>query len=330
MISEIVRSKANIDNGARTRFADMWHGVFLLVCVAFIPMFLHRIPLAALAAMLVYTGYRLAHPSEFIHVYKIGREQLVIFVSTLVGVLAIDLLWGVVIGIAVKLVIHVMNGVPLKSFFKPFLEVEEQGENTCVIRAHQSAVFTNWIPFRRQLENIGLVQRQNITLDLSNTKLVDHSVMEKLHEMQLDFEQEGLSFTVVGLDSHQPVADHELSARRGRLARAKRIVVIADEGIEESIERQFLLYGASGFTVVPCEGVGRNDSLNGEVPERKTRVRIEVIVMEETCDRLIAWFKLDVFPSHRVTMTVESVEILRRDHFVPQSARQRRLEATTI
>jgi MFS superfamily sulfate permease-like transporter len=102
MISEIVRSKANIDNGARTRFADLYHGIFLLLCVALIPMVLHLIPLAALAAMLVYTGFRLAHPSEFMHAYKIGREQLVIFVVTLVCVLATDLLIGIAIGIAVK------------------------------------------------------------------------------------------------------------------------------------------------------------------------------------------------------------------------------------
>src|SRR5690606_25183236 len=110
MISEIVRSRANIDNGARTRFADMWHGIFLLACVALIPMLLHRVPLAALAAMLVYTGYRLAHPTEFVNVYRIGREQFVIFVTTLVAVLATDLLVGIGIGIAVKVVIHLMNG----------------------------------------------------------------------------------------------------------------------------------------------------------------------------------------------------------------------------
>ncbi len=315
MISEIVRSRANIDNGARTRFADLWHGVFLLACVAMIPMVLHRIPLAALAAMLVYTGYRLAHPTEFVNVYRIGREQLVIFVTTLVAVLATDLLIGIGIGILVKVVIHLMNGVPLKSLFKPYLEIEPQGDDTCLIRAHQSAVFSNWIPFRRQLEDIGFLRRQNITLDLSNTKLVDHSVMEKLHEMQGDFAQQGLSLIIVGLESHEPAADHQLAARRGRLPRMRRLTIVADEYLAESLEIAILERGATGYTAMPCRGVGRHSPISSEGAAIGDRVRIEIVAPPEVCDRLLTYLRQDVMPQQHVIVCVETVEVIRRDHF---------------
>lgn len=311
MISEIVRSKANIINGARTRFADLWHGVFLLACVALLPMYLHRIPLAALAAMLVYTGSRLAHPTEFVHVYKIGREQLVVFASTLVAVLATDLLVGIAIGIFVKVVIHMMNGVPLRSLFKPYLEIEPQGENTCLIRAHQSAVFSNWIPFRRQLEDIGFVQRQNIILDLSNTKLVDHSVMEKLHEMQADFEEERLRLDIIGLDAHQPAADHELAARRQKLARMQRLTIVCDAALEEQLEAATLERGATGFTSIPCQGVGRH-RLNGR---KAPCVRIEIIAPNDVTDKLIGYLRQEILPDQRVIVCVEAVDVVRRDHF---------------
>lgn len=213
MISEIVRSKANIDNGARTRFANMWHGVFLLLCVALIPTVLHRIPLAALAAMLIYTGFRLTHPKEFMHVYAIGKEQLLIFVSTLVGVLATDLLIGILIGIGVKLLIHLSNGVPLRSLFKPYVDVEFAGD-TAKVNARHSAVFSNWILFRRTLVQLGLVEGKNVVLDLSQTKLVDHTVMEKLHELQLDFQRSGVRLEVCGLEGHQQLSGHQLAARK--------------------------------------------------------------------------------------------------------------------
>lgn len=200
MISEIVRSKANIDNGARTRFADMWHGIFLLLCVALIPTLLHRIPLAALAAMLVYTGFRLAHPSEFLRVWRIGKEQLAIFVTTLVVVLATDLLIGVAAGVVLNILFHVSNGMPFKSMFKPILDVQDVDENTIIIIAKESAVFSNWIPFRHQIEQVGLVQKRNLIVDLSGAKLVDHNVKEKLKEIGQDFENAGLNFEVRGLD----------------------------------------------------------------------------------------------------------------------------------
>ncbi|MEO1618390.1 MAG: SulP family inorganic anion transporter [Planctomycetota bacterium] len=237
MISEIVRSKANIDNGARTRFADMWHGVFLLLCVALIPMVLHRIPLAALAAMLVYTGYRLAHPSEFVHVWRIGKEQLAIFITTLVMVLATDLLIGVAAGIVLKLLIHVSNGVPIRSLFKPYLEVEKVDETTSRIVAHQSAVFSNWIPFKKQIEDVGLVQRRNLIIDVNDTKLVDHSVMEKLDEMQRDFEQEGLRFEVQGLDRLQPLSTDPHAARRKSTKQSVSVQLIIPESSAEEVSK---------------------------------------------------------------------------------------------
>ncbi|MCA8998042.1 MAG: SulP family inorganic anion transporter [Planctomycetaceae bacterium] len=327
MISEIVRSRANIDNGARTRFADFWHGIFLLVCVALLPMYLHRIPLAALAAMLVYTGYRLAHPMEFFHIYKIGREQLVIFVTTIIAVLATDLLIGIAIGIVMKVVIHVMNGVPMTSLFKPYLEVEEKDESTCIIRARQSAVFSNWIPFRRQLEDIGLVQRQNIILDLSQTHLVDHSVMEKLHEMQNDFEQEGLSLKIIGLDTLQPLAGHEFSTRRKGLATVKRLTVIADEALEEALERRFIELGATGYTATECRGAGRHDLNNGQDWPGVPRIRIEVIGTTEVTDSLMAYLRTDILPEHQVTACVESVEVVCRDDFAPSANGSSRMQS---
>ena len=214
MISEIVRSKANIDNGAKTRFGNFWHGLFLLFSIAFLARVIHLIPNSALAAMLVFTGFRLASPNEFIKVFKTGKEQLAVFVFTLVAVLATDLLIGILLGIALKFVIHVANGVPINSLFKRYLDIETLSDGSSIIHANRSAVFSNWIPFRQQIEYLGLVQRSNIVIDFSETKFVDHTVMEKLHELQSDFEAEGLTLELRGLDSHHQMGRDSLAARR--------------------------------------------------------------------------------------------------------------------
>ncbi|MFQ5731436.1 MAG: SulP family inorganic anion transporter [Planctomycetaceae bacterium] len=314
MISEIVRSKANVDNGARTRFADLWHGVFLLACVALIPTILHLIPLAALAAMLVYTGYRLAHPTEFVHVFHVGREQLVIFVTTLVAVLATDLLIGIAIGIAAKMLIHVANGVPIKSLFRPYVDVEWKDADTVVVHAQESAVFSNWIPFKRQIETLGLTQRQNVVVDLSRTKLVDHSVMEKLNELGRDFEQEGLTLKLTGLETHQPISQHEYAARKRGLATVRRITLVADDELEQELETQLLNCGATGFTAIPCTGAGKRESpaTNGQ---RNSRIRIEVVVTPDVCEQILDYLRSNVLSKHHVTACVETVGVVRPDHF---------------
>lgn len=319
MISEIVRSRANIDNGARTRFADMWHGVFLLVCVALIPTLLHRIPLAALAAMLVYTGYRLAHPTEFINIYRIGREQLAIFTVTLVSVLATDLLIGIAIGIATKFVIHMVNGVPLRSLFKPYLEVAEVDEQTTLIIARESAVFSNWIPFRRQIENIGFVQRRNVILDLSNTQLVDHSVMDKLHELEREFDQEGLLFELRGLDMLRPLARHQHAARKRGLVSMCRITAIVDASLEELLSARFVELGATGYTVIPCRGAGWSAITSG-THRGDDQVRIESIVPHTTADAILMWLRQAIIPRHRATVSAETVQVMSEEAFLPKES----------
>jgi MFS superfamily sulfate permease-like transporter len=216
MISEIVRSRANIDSGAKTRFADLWHGIFLLTCVALLPTYLHLIPKAALAAMLIYTGTRLAHPNEFRHMLHIGKDVLTIFVITLLAVLATDLLVGIAIGIAVKIGIHLFRGVPLASFWNPYLDAQQTSEDTVLVTASKSAIFSNWIRFRRRLVKYGIDQDMNVDLDLSNTVVVDHTVMQKLRELQGEFTEKNLKLTLLGLDSLEPLSSHPDATRRRR------------------------------------------------------------------------------------------------------------------
>ena len=213
MISEIVRSKANIDNGARTRFANLFHGIFLLVFIALVPDLIDLIPLAALGAMLVYIGYRLASPFEFVRVYKVGPEQFLIFVSTIVGVLATDLLEGVAIGIAVKAAIHLINGAPVASLVAPSITVDDRGVTGVTIMVQRSAIFSTWIPLRKRIERSGQAGK-HVIVDLGQTALVDHTVMANLSELQKEWIEEGRTLAICGLDQHCPFSNHPLAARK--------------------------------------------------------------------------------------------------------------------
>lgn len=219
MISEIVRSKANIDNGARTKYANLYHGLFLLAFVLLLPgLVIRQIPLAALGAMLVYTGFRLASPKEFIHTYKLGVEQLVVFVTTIVVTLCTDLLIGVVSGIALKLLIHVLNGAPLSSFVRADIEVANTDDDKVVVlKVRKAAVFANWLGLKNAILKEA-EKRDEVVVDLSATRLVDHSTMEKLHQLEHELAAGGKRLAVVGLDNHKPMSSHPLAARKNGAA----------------------------------------------------------------------------------------------------------------
>jgi MFS superfamily sulfate permease-like transporter len=211
MISEIVRSSANINNGAKTSWSNFFHGAFLLIFVAFFPMLIHKIPLAALAAMLVFTGFRLASPKEFSKTFKIGPEQLFIFCVTIFFTLYEDLLVGIFAGIIAKFVVELVMGVKPKNVFKAEVDIIDQGDDRIVIKLHGSAVFSNWLGIKRKL--LAIEQGKHLQIDLSECKLVDHSAMDNLHMFESNYRATGGHCHIIGLDTHKPLSKHPLAVR---------------------------------------------------------------------------------------------------------------------
>ena len=212
MICEIVRSSSNINNGAKTQWSNFFHGFFLLCAILFIAPIIQLIPNAALAAMLIFTGYRLASPDEFRKTFKIGPDQLLIFASTIIVTIATDLLVGIGFGILIKFLQHIFFGAPVKSMFKASMTTEKTSENNYLVKLKDAAVFTNFLGFKKQFNQIQ--KNAHVELDMNEVVIMDHTFMEHLHEFEEDFSQEGGHITLKGMDHLTPYSDHPLSARK--------------------------------------------------------------------------------------------------------------------
>ncbi len=103
MTGVIVRSSANVQAGAKTRLSTILHGGWLLLAVVVIPHVLERIPTSALAAILVLTGWKLVNPEHVKRLAQYGRVPVAIYLATVIGIVAFDLLTGVLIGIAMTI-----------------------------------------------------------------------------------------------------------------------------------------------------------------------------------------------------------------------------------
>jgi len=211
MIAEIVRSSANVNNGAKTSWANFFHGSLLLLFVVLFPRLIHSIPLAALASLLVFTGFRLASPREFAKVMGIGKEQFFMFTVTVIGVIATDLLVGVAIGILVKLTIHLIRGVNFSNLFKIHFSVEQKAD-TIFIEISGAAVFSNFMALKDALAK--LENGKTIVFQLNDTYLLDHTVMEFFHDFQHAYEAQGGKCEFLGMEYHESFSEHPLAARR--------------------------------------------------------------------------------------------------------------------
>lgn len=211
MISEIVRSKANVDAGATSRWSNFAHGAFLLIFVAFLPGLLKMIPLAALAAMLVVTGARLASPREFQHVWHIGRDQFALFFTTFVITLTTDLLVGVGAGIALKLALHVYRTGGLRGLFTNPATVTRNGD-ALEIRVVGPLAFTNLLRLQGVLNTALDDTVRIVRVDLSGATLLDHTTQERLETMSQEWKNATLE--LVGLDGLKAASHHPHASRR--------------------------------------------------------------------------------------------------------------------
>lgn len=211
MISEVARSSANVNFGARTRWANFFHGLFLFIAMLlFIPV-IEMIPNSALAALLIAVGYRLASPNEFYKTYKIGAEQLTIFVITVIVTVSTDLLVGVASGIVAKFIFHILNGAPLRSLFKARYEVTESNDEYHV-SVKEAAIFSNLIGFKKLFKRIPAGKK--IVLNFADARIVDHTFMEMLHHFEEEYHHGGGSVSVTGFEHFQFFSNHPLASRK--------------------------------------------------------------------------------------------------------------------
>ena len=207
MISEVARSSVNVANGGKTRWANFFHGIFILIFLIFAVSYSNYIPNAALAAMLIGVGYKLANPKEFGHMAKIGIEQISIFLITILVTLSTDLLVGIGAGILFKLIIHLYHGSPIKHLFNAKTVID--GSTIHVIGC---AVFSNFVGVKKSIDTFK--RNEHVIFNVTTCKLVDHTVIENLHHIKIDFEDGGGSFTIKGLEEFTPVtkSKHKFAA----------------------------------------------------------------------------------------------------------------------
>ena len=174
--SVIVRSSANVNSGAKTKMSTIYHGTLLLLSVALIPAILNLIPKAALAAILIYTGYKLAKPTLFKAFYKKGMDQFLPFVTTIGAILATDLLKGVIFGILVGL-FFVMRS----NFRKAVFVVHD--DDKYLFRLRKDVSFLNKAIIKNKLELVP--ENGNVIIDAMRADFIDKDVVEVIEDFMI-------------------------------------------------------------------------------------------------------------------------------------------------
>ncbi len=189
--SVIVRSSANVNSGAKSKMSAIIHGVLLLVSIVLIPVLLNKIPLSALAAILLLTGYKLAKPAVFKGFWKAGKYQFIPFIVTVGVIIAIDLFAiipalsgkGLIIGVVAGIIAAagaILHG-NLKNSYYFHTENHIEGD-TINIKLSEEVSFLNKAAIRQTLDH--MPENSSVIIDASNTKYIDYDVLGLIKEFR--------------------------------------------------------------------------------------------------------------------------------------------------
>jgi MFS superfamily sulfate permease-like transporter len=181
--SVIVRSSTNIYAGGKSRMSGFTHGVLLLLAVLALPLYLNKIPLACLASILLFTGYKLAHPKEFKKVIAEGWKQWVPFVITIAVVVGVDLLWGIFIGTAVGIVFVIYTNY--SSVFSVYKNQKE-----VLIKFQKDVTFLHKMALKEALRKIPA--GSEVYIDMSKVHFVDHDIRQLIDEFVATAHERGI------------------------------------------------------------------------------------------------------------------------------------------
>lgn len=211
IIAVIIRSTVNIHNGAKTKWSNMYQGLLLLVFIVLLSPIMRQVPLCAFAILLVYTGFKLASPAVFKQAYNQGTEQLVFFVFTMVLTLYTNLLIGLVGGLLLALVTHMLLAklsVPqfFKMIYKSKTRLVKLSNNAFDLKIKGIANFLGILKIDRLIAEIP--QGADVNIDLSETRLVGITYMDYLVEYLKTQRASGGKVFITGLDSHVSSSNH--------------------------------------------------------------------------------------------------------------------------
>lgn len=174
MTGVIVRSAANVQAGARTRASTLLHGCWLLLFVMAMPWLLRMTPVACLAGILVFTGFKMINPKQLSDLKVYGRGTVAVFAVTAIMIVSTDLLVGVVSGIAASLLRLALHSSTL------VIRLRKRDPGEAELRLVGSATFLNVPALARQLEEVPHGTR--LRVDIDRLRHIDQACLELLKD----------------------------------------------------------------------------------------------------------------------------------------------------